>query len=418
MALSILNNISALSAENAMSTTQTNLQTTLEQLSTGLKINSGADDAAGLSIANGMSANMAALTQSGQNATNATGLLQTADGALSQVTSLLNRAVTLATEASNNGLTTSQASALNTEFTSILASVNNIGNNTNFNGSNVFSNAAITPFLSDGTSGNNMLGNAVMNVGTLSTNGATGLNLNAAATASVSFAPSAAEVTAGTGYSITTADKFTVGSTSYTFVANGAAQTAGEIQLGTTQAGTLQNIIAAVNGTDGVNTANSVATAAVGGTTANPTLTFTANTAGVGNATAATGDSAIFTASFADGTQDSASTTSSTLNGGASNANLTTPAEAQTALVALTSAINTISQSRGALGADINQLTAATNVMTSQTQNLQSADNGIMNADIGKTVANMTQYNVLQSTGMSALQQANQAQQAVLKLLQ
>ena len=56
--------------------------------------------------------------------------------------------------------------------------------------------------------------------------------------------------------------------------------------------------------------------------------------------------------------------------------------------------------------------------MTNQVQNLTSASNGIMNADVGKTVASMTQYNVLQSTGMAALQQANQAQQAVLKLVQ
>src|SRR5471030_1643068 len=134
MSLSILNNISALTAENSMSTTQANLQKTLTQLSTGMRINSGADDAAGLSIANGMTGNIAALTQSGQNATNTVGLLQTADGALSQVTSLLNRAVTLATEASSKGLTGTQTSALNTEFTSVLASITNIGSQTNFNG--------------------------------------------------------------------------------------------------------------------------------------------------------------------------------------------------------------------------------------------------------------------------------------------
>ena len=106
------------------------------------------------------------------------------------------------------------------------------------------------------------------------------------------------------------------------------------------------------------------------------------------------------------------------LANGSGTADLLSTGNAQTALAAITTAINTVSQMRGNLGADINQLSAASNVMTAQTTNLQSADNGIMNADIGKTVANMTQYNILQSTGMSALQQANQAQQAVLKLLQ
>lgn len=402
MSLSILNNISALNAENSLSTTQTNLQTTLTQLSTGLRINSGADDAAGLSIANGMNANIAALTQSGQNATNTTGLLQTADGALSQVTSLLNRAVTLATEASTDGLTGSQSDALNTEFTSILASINSIGQNTTFNGANVFSSNVITPFLGDGDSGNDMLGGETMSVGTLVTNGSTGLNLNAAASGSVTF----------TG-PVTAADTFTLGATTYTFAANGTPPAAGVIELGTTNAGTMQNIIAAVNGTDGTNTANAVATAAVGGTAADPTLTFTATTAGVGDG-ATTGNSAIFTSGFTNVGTNAAGT----LTGGASDANLSSPAEAQSALVAITSAISSISQTRGAIGADMNQLTAASNVMTGQVTNLQSTDNGIMNADIGKTVANMTQYNILQSTGMSALQQANQAQQAILKLLQ
>src|ERR1700728_1697016 len=127
MSIQILNNISSLVAENAVSNTQASLQNTLTQLSTGLKINSGADDPAGLSIADGLGANIAALTQSSQNASNGIGLLQTADGALSQVTNVLNQAVTIASEASNGGLTTDQATALNTEFTAILSEINTIG---------------------------------------------------------------------------------------------------------------------------------------------------------------------------------------------------------------------------------------------------------------------------------------------------
>src|SRR5664279_5398572 len=148
MALTILNNIASKSAENALSNTQANLQKTLTQLSTGLKINSGSDDAAGLSFATGMQANVAALTQSQQNASNGIGLLQTADGALSQVTTLLNRAVTLATEGATSGVTGTQATALNNEFQSILSEVDQIGNTTNFNGSNVFQANAPTTFTS------------------------------------------------------------------------------------------------------------------------------------------------------------------------------------------------------------------------------------------------------------------------------
>ena len=99
MSFGVLNNIPALQAEQALGNTQMNLNTTLEQLATGQRINSGATDPAGLAIANGLSANIAALNQSIQNANDGTGSLQVADGALSQVTSLLNTAVTIATEA-------------------------------------------------------------------------------------------------------------------------------------------------------------------------------------------------------------------------------------------------------------------------------------------------------------------------------
>ena len=105
MSLGVLNNISAVYAENNLNNTTNSLNTVLQQLSSGSKINSGADDAAGLSLVNGLQANQQALNQSKTNATEGVGLLQVADGALSQVTNLLNRAVTLATETANGTLT-------------------------------------------------------------------------------------------------------------------------------------------------------------------------------------------------------------------------------------------------------------------------------------------------------------------------
>jgi flagellin len=151
MSLGILTNVAATYAENNLNQTQSSLQNVLQQLSSGSRINSGADDAAGLSIADGLTANEAALTQSAQNAQNGVGLLQTADGALSQVTNLLDRAVTLATEASNGGLTTAQSTAADTEFQSILTEITNIGSTTNFNSTAVFSATATNFTVSDGT---------------------------------------------------------------------------------------------------------------------------------------------------------------------------------------------------------------------------------------------------------------------------
>ncbi len=271
--ISVLNSVSQLNAENALSSTQASLQNSLTQLSTGLKINSGADDPAGLSIAAGLGANIAALTQSSQNASNSVGLLQTADGALSQVTSLLNQAITLATEASNGQLTVSQSTAANTAYQSILSEITQIGATTNFNGTAVFSATPVTTFTSDGTAGG------------------------------------------------TTTTSTTTGALSSTTLALNASV-------------------------------------------------------------------------------------------------LTSPAAAAATLTLLSAAINTVSAARGTIGASVNQLTADSSVQGTEVTNLTSAQNNVQNADIGTTVAKMTQYNVLEQTGMAALSQSNQVEQSVLKLLQ
>ena len=138
MSLGVLNNLSAIYAENNLNNTNNSLNTVLQQLSSGSKINSGADDAAGLSLVDGLQANSMALAQSQTNASEGVGLLTVADGALSQVTNLLNRAVTLATEASNGTLNSSQDTAANQEYQSILSEVNNIGTTTTYNNQAVF----------------------------------------------------------------------------------------------------------------------------------------------------------------------------------------------------------------------------------------------------------------------------------------
>ena len=138
MPIGILNNIASLSAENQLAITNSNLQSTLYQLSSGSRINTGADDAAGLAISNGLQANITALTQSARNANDGVGMLQVADGALAQVTTLLNRAVTLATESSTGTVSDTQRQALQSEFAQIKSEIDRIGGNTTYNGAPVF----------------------------------------------------------------------------------------------------------------------------------------------------------------------------------------------------------------------------------------------------------------------------------------
>jgi flagellin len=165
MSLSLLNNITSLEAQNQLNQTNASLQNTLVQLSSGSRLNSGADDPAGLSISNSLTADVAVLNQASNNANTGIGLLQTADGSLGQVTNLLNRAVTIATEAANGGLTTSQASALDNEFTSIKAEIDRIGAQTTFNSSSVFTSSTTSIFLG---SASNSIG---VTIGALSSSG-------------------------------------------------------------------------------------------------------------------------------------------------------------------------------------------------------------------------------------------------------
>src|SRR5215813_3953441 len=147
MSLSILNNIPSLAAQNNLTVTQAGLQKTLFRLSSGSRINSGADDAAGLAIADGLRANITALTQSSRNANDGVGQLQVADGSLAQVTTLLNRAVTLATEAGTGTVSDPQRVALDAEYTAIKAEIDRIGSSTNYNGGAVFSTNPVDIFL-------------------------------------------------------------------------------------------------------------------------------------------------------------------------------------------------------------------------------------------------------------------------------
>jgi flagellin len=310
MSLGVLNNISAIYAENNLNSTQASLQNTLTQLSSGSRINSGADDAAGLSLANGLQANSTALTQSATNASEGVGLLQVADGALSQVTNLLNRAVTLATEASNGTLNTAQSSAADSEFQSILDEISNIGSTTTYNGQQVFG-GSFQIFTGDGTKGGGF------------------------------------------------ADTITLGALS---------------------------------------------SAAVGDSTGSAGLTYTS---GAGTATS--------TLVYAPVAADSQNLSADTLTGATTAAAVT---NAQKALNDVYTAIQDVAAERGYTGAQINTLNAVSSVESTEEENVVSAQNSIQATDYASATSNLSKYEILSQTGISALAQANSTEQLVTKLLQ
>jgi flagellin len=120
---SVINNIASLNALNRLSRTNIGLNNTLERLSSGLRINSAADDASGLAIADGLRADVAALNQAARNANDGISVVQVADGALAEISSLLNRAVALAEQAASDTSgedSGSAKTALNDEYQEII----------------------------------------------------------------------------------------------------------------------------------------------------------------------------------------------------------------------------------------------------------------------------------------------------------
>jgi flagellin len=318
MALSVLNNIASLAAQNQLSITNSELQKSLFQLSSGSRINSGADDAAGLAIADGLQANITALTQSARNANDGVGELQVADGSLAQVTTLLNRAVTLATESATGTVSDQQRVALDDEFTAIKAEIDRIGSKTNYNGGQVFTANTLNVFLSDASgASNSTIG---VSTGVLSSTGlslggavaATGTLAQAAGSPAVAStdtltggafvaSTAAADTLTATGAPVAT-NTATINGQVYTFVValTGAAN---EVLVGGTEAASLTNLAAAINATPGgAGVVYGNGTAANAGVTATSTATTVVITAKV-NGLAGNGVTAAATGgNFAFGT--------------------------------------------------------------------------------------------------------------------
>jgi len=422
MALGVLNNISALYAENNLNNTNNSLQNVLTQLSSGSKINSGSDDAAGLSLINGLQANSTALTQSATNATEGSGLLQVADGALSQVTNLLNRAVTLATETANGTLNSTQAAAANQEYQSILSEINSIGQTTTYNSNQVFTGSAagVNIFVGDSSTSGSSIDNlyfAPLSSSTVGDSGGsvvqssagefvdlakfTGANTTTQATASDT-------VSGGVKFTVTNADGTT---TNFTTTATTVGALVSEINKdgipGVTAS--LSTVSATGVGTGaatdiGILISNSNSSVVI----ANATLLDT--TSGEAATALQASTKSTETISYQKGINEQSTNLAAT--------DLTTQGNAQAALTQINQAISNVAAQRGYLGAQVNTLNAVSQVATTQQENITSAQNAVQATDYASATTQLSKFEILSQTGISALAQANSLQQEVTKLLQ
>jgi len=133
MPLRITNNIASLNAQRNLNKSQSGLSKSLERLSSGLRINRAGDDAAGLAISEKLRSNIRALNQASRNASDGIGLIQTAEGAMQELSTMLQRMKELAEQAATGTVGTSERGFLNSEFTALRSEIDRIAASTKFN---------------------------------------------------------------------------------------------------------------------------------------------------------------------------------------------------------------------------------------------------------------------------------------------
>jgi flagellin len=172
MSAVINTNITSLIAQNNLSKTQDSLQLTIQRLSSGLRVNTAADDASGFAIANRMDSLVRGMAVASRNANDGISYSQTTTGALSQISNNLQRMRELAVQAANGSNSASDTSLLNQEFNQLQTEVNRIQQSTTFNGVSVFQNKATVFQIGFGTTANdrvNMSSNALVSSQALGT---------------------------------------------------------------------------------------------------------------------------------------------------------------------------------------------------------------------------------------------------------
>lgn len=142
MSLTINTNISSLQAQQTLSKTQDALAQTINRLSTGQRINSAKDDAAGMAIAEGMTSQIRGLRQGARNGNDGVSLIQTAEGGMNQTLALLQRMREVATQASTGTYTSNDLTNLNNEYSSLLNEIDRVGNTVDFNGTKLMNSAS------------------------------------------------------------------------------------------------------------------------------------------------------------------------------------------------------------------------------------------------------------------------------------
>ena len=417
-------NLSALNAWRALETNNTNTQKALQKLSSGYRINSAADDAAGLAISEKMKAQIAGLNMAQRNAQDGISLIQTAEGALNETQSILQRMNELAVQSANGANTDTERAAIQKEMDQLAQEIGRIGQTTEFNTQKLLDGTFKSVFQIGANENqnlslqiNNMSGAALGITG----NANESLTTSVIAGTSATFADGTYSISlSGTTYELLDSSNNVVGVSS-----DGVNWLAGTDTSATTV------------DTFTLSTAAKVGTVTISGGDKNVTVmtsspvksfnldagTYTFDSSASvlkdssGNIVATTSDGITF--------KDRQGNTVLTLNPAATNGaiftvggiDVSTQAAANSAITKIQDAINQVSMERSKLGAYQNRLEHTINNLGTASENLTAANSRIRDVDMAKEMMEFTKDNILNQAATAMLAQANQQPQTVLQLL-
>jgi flagellin len=383
MSLSVNTNINSLTAQRNLGTSQGSLATSMQRLSSGLRVNSAKDDAAGLAISERMNAQVRGLNVAARNANDGISLAQTAEGSLGKVGDMLQRMRELAVQSSNATNSQTDRNALDAEVTALKAEIGRVAGQTSFNGTK----------LLDGT-----FNSQAFQVGS-----------NAGETITINSIADVTLANLGGTTNIATVSASAAGMTGYaTAIAAGGVLVNGvDIGAVTAAGSSLERANQMVDAINKVSAQTSVSASYDAGTgqislrsnNGAITMTGTTNSATVAGFTNATGSAA------------AVATT------GIAGLNVQGFGAAQTALVQIDKALDQVNSSRANLGALQSRFENVVANIQIASENTSAARGRIVDADFAAETANMSRASILQQAGTAMVAQANQLPQQVLSLL-
>jgi len=403
MGMSINTNLSALNTYRNLNATQNDLSKSLEKLSSGLRINRAADDAAGLSISEGLKSQVGGLTVAARNAQDGISVVQTAEGGLTETHSILQRMRDLAVQAGNDSNNATSRDAIKTEVGQLQKELGRIATSTNFNGTSLLNNNSTLKFQVGANAGSDsqiavdLSGANVQKV-------VDGLGATQSEGTAFTIDTSKLGDLTGKTFSFSSSVKPKGGTdpVSTTTITTGALNAGVDKDNKDVAFSTVDQFVTALNGD--VNFSKAYTATAVkdanGATTGVNVRAVDGGT--VAETSPLDGDTATFSGKAGDAT---------------TGLQFDTADHAQAAIVAIDKQIASVSSARSNLGAIQNRFDHAINVTNVAKENLTAAKSRITDVDMAEEMVKYTRDNILSQAGTSMLAQANQSTQGVLSLL-